>query len=57
LVLSLVSSRLADLFNRHLYYYADPDGWNWLEYPLFLIPGGFYLALLIRWLRLVAVCH
>jgi len=34
--------RLADLFNRHWqHYYADPDGWNWLEYPLFLIPGGF----------------
>ncbi len=41
------------LFNRHWqYYHQDPDGWNWLEYALFLIPGGFYLALLIRWLRL-----
>ena len=41
------------LFNRHWqYYYDDPDGWNWLEYILFLIPLGFYLALLIRWLRL-----
>ncbi len=41
------------LFNRHWqHYHADPDGWNWLEYGLFLIPGGFYLALLIRWLRL-----
>jgi 1-acyl-sn-glycerol-3-phosphate acyltransferase len=41
------------LFNRHWqHYYADPDGWNWFEYTLFLIPGGFYLALLIRWLRL-----
>ena len=41
------------LFNRHWqHYHADPDGWNWLEYPLFLIPGGFYLALLLRWLRL-----
>lgn len=41
------------LFNRHWqHYYDDPDGWNWLEYGLFLIPGGFYLALLIRWLRL-----
>ncbi|MFB2923382.1 1-acyl-sn-glycerol-3-phosphate acyltransferase [Aerosakkonema funiforme] len=41
------------LFNRHWqHYHADPDGWNWLEYILFLIPGGFYLALLIRWLRL-----
>jgi 1-acyl-sn-glycerol-3-phosphate acyltransferase len=41
------------LFNRHWQkYHADPDGWNWLEYILFLIPGGFYLALLIRWLRL-----
>jgi 1-acyl-sn-glycerol-3-phosphate acyltransferase len=41
------------LFNRHWqHYHADPDGWNWLEYLLFLIPGGFYLALLIRWLRL-----
>jgi 1-acyl-sn-glycerol-3-phosphate acyltransferase len=41
------------LFNRHWqHYHADPDGWTWLEYPLFLIPGGFYLALLIRWLRL-----
>ncbi len=41
------------LFNRHWqHYHTDPDGWNWLEYGLFLIPGGFYLALLIRWLRL-----
>jgi 1-acyl-sn-glycerol-3-phosphate acyltransferase len=41
------------LFNRHWQHYqSDPDGWNWLEYGLFLIPGGFYLALLIRWLRL-----
>ncbi|MBD2777245.1 1-acyl-sn-glycerol-3-phosphate acyltransferase [Iningainema tapete] len=41
------------LFNRHWqHYHDDPDGWNWLEYCLFLIPGGFYLALLIRWLRL-----
>lgn len=41
------------LFNRHWqHYHADPDGWNWLEYGLFLLPGGFYLALLIRWLRL-----
>ena len=41
------------LFNRHWqHYHADPDGWNWVEYILFLIPGGFYLALLIRWIRL-----
>ncbi len=41
------------LFNRHWqHYHADPDGWNWMEYGLFLIPGGFYLALLMRWLRL-----
>jgi 1-acyl-sn-glycerol-3-phosphate acyltransferase len=41
------------LFNRHWqHYHADTDGWNWLEYSLFLIPGGFYLGLLIRWLRL-----
>ncbi len=41
------------LFNRHWQRYnSDPDGWNWLEYSLFLIPGGFYVALLIRWLRL-----
>lgn len=41
------------LLNRHWqHYHNDPDGWNWLEYILFLIPGGFYLALLIRWLRL-----
>lgn len=41
------------LFNRHWqHYHYDPDGWNWLEYFLFLIPGGFYLALLFRWLRL-----
>jgi len=41
------------LFNRHWqHYHADPDGWNWLEYTLFLIPCGFYLALFIRWLRL-----
>jgi 1-acyl-sn-glycerol-3-phosphate acyltransferase len=41
------------LLNRHWQHYkADPDGWNWLEYLLFLIPGGFYLAVLLRWLRL-----
>ena len=41
------------LFNRHWqHYHADPDGWNWLEYGLFLIPGGFYIAMLSRWLRL-----
>lgn len=41
------------LFNRHWqHYHSDPDGWSWLEYILFLIPFGFYLALLIRWLRL-----
>ncbi|MBD1868112.1 glycerol acyltransferase [Cyanobacteria bacterium FACHB-471] len=41
------------LFNRHWqHYHADPEGWNWLEYILFLLPGGFYLALLLRWLRL-----
>ncbi|MDZ8023672.1 MAG: 1-acyl-sn-glycerol-3-phosphate acyltransferase [Nostoc sp. SerVER01] len=41
------------LFNRHWqHYHQDPDGWNWLEYGLFLIPGGFYLAMLSRWLRL-----
>jgi 1-acyl-sn-glycerol-3-phosphate acyltransferase len=41
------------LLNRHWQHYKpDPDGWNWLEYGLFLIPGGFYLALLVRWLRL-----
>ncbi|MEH2387573.1 MAG: 1-acyl-sn-glycerol-3-phosphate acyltransferase [Nostoc sp.] len=41
------------LFNRHWQHYqSDPDGWNWPEYGLFLIPGGFYLALLSRWLRL-----
>jgi len=41
------------LFNRHWqHYHADPDGWIWPEYLLFLLPGGFYLALLLRWLRL-----
>lgn len=41
------------LFNRHWqHYHADPEGWNGLEYALFLLPGGFYLALLMRWLRL-----
>lgn len=41
------------LFNRHWqHYHQDPDGWHWLEYLLFLIPGGFYLAFLSRWLRL-----
>lgn len=41
------------LFNRHWqHYHADSQGWTWLEYGLFLIPGGFYLAVLIRWLRL-----
>ncbi|MBD2612956.1 MAG: 1-acyl-sn-glycerol-3-phosphate acyltransferase [Nostoc sp. ZfuVER08] len=41
------------LFNRHWqHYHQDPDGWHWLEYGLFLIPGGFYLAMLSRWLRL-----
>ena len=41
------------LFNRHWQHYKpDPQGWTWLEYPLFLLPGGFYLAMLLRWLRL-----
>lgn len=41
------------LFNRHWQnYHTDADGWNWLEYLLFLIPTGFYIALFIRWLRL-----
>ncbi|WP_085987010.1 1-acyl-sn-glycerol-3-phosphate acyltransferase [Fortiea contorta] len=41
------------IFNRHWqHYHTDPEGWNWLEYGLFLVPGGFYLALLMRWLRL-----
>lgn len=41
------------LFNRHWQHYQpNPDGWNCLEYGLFLIPGGFYLALLLRWMRL-----
>lgn len=41
------------LFNRHWqHYHTDPDGWWGLEYLLFLIPGGFYLAFLMRWLRL-----
>ncbi|NDJ18375.1 1-acyl-sn-glycerol-3-phosphate acyltransferase [Myxacorys almedinensis] len=41
------------LFNRHWQHYRpDPGGWNWLEYALFLMPGGFYLALLMRWTRL-----
>ncbi|MBW4521095.1 MAG: 1-acyl-sn-glycerol-3-phosphate acyltransferase [Scytolyngbya sp. HA4215-MV1] len=41
------------LFNRHWQHYRpDPDGWNNLEYALFLIPGGFYVAFLLRWLRL-----
>jgi len=41
------------LFNRHWQHYKpDEGGWRWLEYGLFLLPGGFYLALLLRWLRL-----
>lgn len=41
------------LFNRHWqHYHDDPDGWRWFEYALFLIPLGFYVAVLIRWLRL-----
>jgi 1-acyl-sn-glycerol-3-phosphate acyltransferase len=41
------------LFNRHWRHYKpDPDGWNWLEYLLFLLPAGFYIALALRWLRL-----
>jgi 1-acyl-sn-glycerol-3-phosphate acyltransferase len=40
------------LFNRHWQHYKpDPYGWSWLEYPLFLVPGGFYLAMLVRGLR------
>lgn len=43
------------LFNRHWQHYKpDADGWNGLEYGLFLLPGGFYLALAWRWLRLKA---
>lgn len=41
------------LFNRHWQHYKpDPTGWRWSEYLLFLLPGGFYLAVVIRWLRL-----
>lgn len=41
------------LFNRHWqHYHQDRDGWNWLEYLLFLVPTGFYFALFLRWLRL-----
>lgn len=41
------------LFNRHWHHYhPQTEGWKWFEYGLFLLPGGFYLALLIRWLRL-----
>lgn len=41
------------LLNRHWQHYRpDPGGWTWLEYPWFLIPGGFYVALALRWLRL-----
>jgi 1-acyl-sn-glycerol-3-phosphate acyltransferase len=41
------------LFNRHWQHYkSDANGWNWLEYGLFLLPFGFYLALALRWLRL-----
>lgn len=41
------------LLNRHWQHYKpDPDGWKWFEYGLFLLPGGFYLALASRWLRL-----
>ena len=41
------------LFNRHWHHYKpNSDGWNWLEYVLFLIPGGFYLAFVMRWLRM-----
>jgi 1-acyl-sn-glycerol-3-phosphate acyltransferase len=49
------------LFNRHWqHYYPDPDGWRWFEYGLFLLPFGFYLAVLVRWLRLgcrLPKCH
>lgn len=41
------------LFNRHWQHYRpDPDGWKGVEYILFLIPCGFYIAFLLRWLRL-----
>jgi 1-acyl-sn-glycerol-3-phosphate acyltransferase len=41
------------LFNRHWQHYKpDPNGWRSLEYSLFLLPGGFYLALAIRRSRL-----
>jgi 1-acyl-sn-glycerol-3-phosphate acyltransferase len=41
------------LFNRHWQHYkSDPTGWNGIEYTLFLLPGGFYIALLLRWFRL-----
>ncbi|XGV99405.1 MAG: 1-acyl-sn-glycerol-3-phosphate acyltransferase [Leptolyngbya sp. BL-A-14] len=40
------------LFNRHWQHYKpNKDGWTWLEYGLFLLPLGFYLALLLRWVR------
>lgn len=41
------------LFNRHWqHYHSDPEGWRWPEYLLFLLPGGFYIAMGLRWLRL-----
>ncbi|MDX2242572.1 MAG: 1-acyl-sn-glycerol-3-phosphate acyltransferase [Leptolyngbyaceae cyanobacterium bins.302] len=41
------------LFNRHWQHYKpDPNGWRWSEYILFLLPGGFYIAIALRWLRL-----
>ncbi len=45
------------LFNRHWQHYKpDPGGWNCLEYGLFLLPGGFYIAVLLRGTRL-AIRH
>lgn len=41
------------VLNRHWQHYKpDPTGWRWSEYPLFLVPGGFYVAVLVRALRL-----
>jgi 1-acyl-sn-glycerol-3-phosphate acyltransferase len=45
------------LFNRHWqHYHPGPAHWIWPEYLLFLVPGGFYLALALRGLRGV-VCR
>ena len=46
------------LLNRHWqHYHCDHDGWSGLELALFLLPGGFYVAWLLRLGRRAPRCE